>query len=567
MSQPVLLYDTTLRDGTQREGLVLSLADKLRIARRLDEAGFPYVEGGWPGSNPKDEEFFALARAVTFRNARLAAFGSTRHRSHRVADDPNIRALLAAGTPVVTIFGKSWLLHVTHVLGATAQENLAMIGDSVGHVAAAGREVIYDAEHFFDGYKADPDYAVATLRAALAAGATTLVLCDTNGGCLTDEVSAITRSVADALQGGATLGIHVHDDAGLAVANSLAAVAAGARHVQGTINGYGERCGNANLVTIWANLALKLGVPTIPSGADLTHLGELSRFVAEVANIAPDAHQPYVGHSAFAHKGGVHGAATMRVEHAYQHVDPARVGGQTRLVVSELGGRANAAWRAARVEELVGESIDPAALSSLVKRLEADGASFEGAEASFELLVRRQQPDYRPPFRIVDFTVVVEQRAEVSRRAEASVKVEVDGELFHTAADGNGPVHALDRALRKALSAFYPALDAIHLVDYKVRILDGEAATGAKTRVVIETGAEQGTWLTAGADTNIIAASVEALRDSFEYALWRLNGRLERRDERQAGHASGLTRFPPATPAPAEVSNAARAPIVEGEVA
>jgi 2-isopropylmalate synthase len=533
MSEPIVLYDTTLRDGTQREGLVLSLADKLRIARRLDEAGFPYIEGGWPGSNPKDEEFFALARSVTFRTARLAAFGSTRHRANAVADDPNIRSLLSSETPVVTIFGKSWLLHVTEVLNATPDENLAMIGDSVRHLAAAGREVIYDAEHFFDGYKADAAYALATLRAARAAGATTLVLCDTNGGCLTDEIGGITRAVVDAIGDGGTFGIHVHDDAGLAVANSLAAVAAGARHVQGTINGYGERCGNANLVTIWANLALKLGRETVPSGADLTRVGELSRFVAEVANIAPDAHQPYVGASAFAHKGGVHGAATMRVEHAYQHVDPALVGGQTRLVVSELGGRANAAWRAARVEELVGADIDPAELSRLVKQLEADGASFEGADASFDLLVRRRQPGYRPPFRIVDFTVVVEQRDELNRRAEASVKVEVDGELFHTAADGNGPVNALDRALRKALSAFYPALDAIHLVDYKVRILDGEAATGAKTRVIIETGAEQGTWLTAGADTNIIAASVEALRDSFEYALWRIDGRLQRRDERQ----------------------------------
>jgi 2-isopropylmalate synthase len=537
MREPVLLYDTTLRDGTQREGLVLSLADKLRIARRLDEAGFPYVEGGWPGSNPKDEEFFALARTTTFRTARLAAFGSTRHRSNRAADDPNLQALLAADTPVVTIFGKSWLLHVTEVLGATPEENLAMVGDSVAHLAAAGREVIYDAEHFFDGYKADAAYALATLRAAAAAGATTLVLCDTNGGCLTNEVAAITTAVVAALGPNTTYGIHVHDDAGLAVANSLAAVAAGARHVQGTINGYGERCGNANLVTIWANLALKLVRETRPTSDDLTRLPELSRFVAEVANIAPDAHQPYVGSSAFAHKGGVHGAATMRVQHAYQHVDPARVGGETRLVVSELGGRANAAWRAGRLEQLTAGGIDGAVLSRLIKQLEADGASFEGADASFELLVRRHQPGYEAPFKIVDFTVIVEQRDELARRAEASVKVEVEGELFHTAADGNGPVNALDRALRKALGAFYPVLDGIHLVDYKVRILDGASATAAKTRVIIETGSENGTWLTAGADTNIITASVEALRDSFEYALWHLEGRMERRDERQAGRS------------------------------
>ena len=510
MSAPIILYDTTLRDGTQREGLVLSLADKLKIARRLDEAGFPYIEGGWPGSNPKDEEFFAAARGMTFRHAKLAAFGSTRHRANRVEDDPNIRALLEAETPVVTIFGKSWLLHVTEVLGATPEENLAMIGESVAHLRAAGREVVYDAEHFFDGYKADAAYALATLRAAVEAGATTVVLCDTNGGCLTDEVAAMTRNVAADQHQGVALGIHVHDDAGLAVATSLAAVQAGVTHVQGTINGYGERCGNANLVTIWANLALKLGRETVPSGADLGHLPELSRFVAEVANIAPDAHAPYVGTSAFAHKGGVHGAATVRVEQAYQHVEPSRVGGTSRLV----------------------------------KQLESEGASFEGADASFELLVRRRRDDYVAPFRIVDFTVIVERRNGAFPRAEASVKVEVDGEVLHTAADGNGPVNALDLALRKALGAFYPALDGVHLVDYKVRIIDGDAATAARTRVIIETGHESGTWITAGADANIIAASVAALHDSLEYAIWRLDARPERRDERSAAHAEERRRAP-----------------------
>jgi len=537
---PILLYDTTLRDGTQREGLVLSLADKLKITRRLDEAGFPYIEGGWPGSNPKDAEFFDAARSMTFRHARLAAFGSTRHRANRVEDDPNIRALLEAETPVTTIFGKSWMLHVTGVLGATAEENLAMIGESVAHLAAAGREVIYDAEHFFDGYKDDPAYALATLRAAVAAGATTVVLCDTNGGCLTDEVAAMTRSVASGLgvDDRPTLGIHVHDDAGLAVANSLAAVQAGANHVQGTINGYGERCGNANLVTIWANLALKLNLPTEPAGDDLAHLPDLAHFVAEVANIAPDAHAPYVGTSAFAHKGGVHGAATVRVEHAYQHVDPALVGGTSRLVVSELGGRANTAWRMHQVESLAADEIDPAELSRLVKQLEADGASFEGADASFALLVQRHRRGYVPPFRIVDFTVIVERRNGSGARAEASVKVEVDGEVIHTAADGNGPVNALDQALRKALAAFYPALDGVHLVDYKVRIVDGEAATAARTRVIIETGHETGTWTTAGADANIIAASMAALHDSLEYAIWHLDARPERLDERSSARAS-----------------------------
>ncbi len=538
MNARILLYDTTLRDGTQREGLVLSLADKLKIARRLDEAGFPYIEGGWPGSNPKDEEFFAAAKSMTFRHAKLAAFGSTRHRSNTAENDPNLRALLTAETPVTTIFGKSWLLHVTDVLGATPAENLAMISDSVAHLRAAGREVVYDAEHFFDGFKADAAYARATLRAAIDAGATTVVLCDTNGGCLTDEVAAMTRDVALEFADQATLGIHVHDDAGLAVANSLSAVQAGARHVQGTINGYGERCGNANLVTIWANLGLKLGLETVPAADDLSRLPELSRFVAEVVNIAPDAHAPYVGTSAFAHKGGVHGAATVRVEQAYQHVDPSIVGGQSRLVVSELGGKANAAWRVRQLGQLATDGMDPAELSRIVKQLESEGASFEGADASFELLVRRRRDDYRPPFRIVDFTVITERRNGAESRAEASVKVEVEGEMLHTAADGNGPVNALDLALRKALGAFFPALDGVHLVDYKVRILDGDAATGARTRVIIETGHETGSWLTAGADANIITASLAALHDSLEYAIWRLDARPARRDERTSSHAA-----------------------------
>ncbi len=529
---PVLLYDTTLRDGTQREGLVLSLADKLKIARRLDEAGFPFIEGGWPGSNPKDQEFFAAARNMTWRNARIAAFGSTRHRSNRPEDDPNLQALVAADTPVVTIFGKSWLLHVKDVLGATPDQNLAMVGDSVAFCRSAGREVVYDAEHFFDGYKDDPAYALATLRAAHAAGATTLVLCDTNGGCMTDEIGSIVRAVIDTLALPARYGIHVHDDAGLAVANSLAAVQAGVTHVQGTINGYGERCGNANIVTIWADLALKLGRPTVPAGADLAGLTELSHYVAEVANIPPDGHQPYVGLSAFAHKGGVHGAATAKVRHAYQHVVPERVGNRTRLVVSELGGRVNMQWRAAELGHQLDGVVDPRELSRLVKQLEAEGASFEGADASFELLIRRHRPDYAAPFRLLDFTVLVEQRDGRDLRAEATVKVEVAGETLHTAADGNGPVNAIDAALRKALGAFYPQLDGVHLVDYKVRILNGDAATAARTRVLIESSNGSTSWSTVGSDTNIIAASWIALGDSLEYALWKGGAELRRRDER-----------------------------------
>jgi 2-isopropylmalate synthase len=539
MNEPVLLYDTTLRDGTQREGLTLSLEDKLKIARRLDEAGFPYIEGGWPGSNPKDEEFFAAAKSMTLRNARLAAFGSTRHRANRPEDDPNLRALVEAATPVTTIFGKSWRLHATEVLGATAEENLAMIGDSVAFLRSAGREVVYDAEHFFDGYKDSPDYALASLRAAFAAGAETLVLCDTNGGCLTDEVRDITRAVIAAFEGVARpprFGIHVHDDAGLAVANSLAAVQAGVRHVQGTVNGYGERCGNANIVTIWADLALKTPHATVPGPDGLARLGSLSSFVAEVANIPPDSHAPYVGASAFAHKGGVHGAATLRVRHAYQHIDPAVVGNETRLVVSELGGRANAHWLAERLGQSLDGVLDARELSQLVKSLEADGASYEGAEASFELLIRRRQPDYQPPFRVLSATVHAAWRdgaAEVmpavgpvgavgAMTAEATVKLEVGGEVLHTAAEGNGPVNAFDRALRKGLAAFYPVLDDVHLVDYKVRIVDGESATAARTRVLIESRDAAGTsWTTVGSATNIIAASSAALVDSVEYAIWK----------------------------------------------
>jgi len=539
-TSPVVLYDTTLRDGTQGENISLSLADKLRVARMLDEYGLPYVEGGWPGSNPKDVEFFRLAKQATWRTAKLAAFGSTRHRANRAADDPNLRELLRAETPVVTIFGKSWLLHVTEVLGASPQENLDMIAESLRLLGDEGRELVYDAEHFFDGYKADRAYAISTLKAAIAGGARTLVLCDTNGGTLTSELLDIvgdTRSTIEGHGNGSTpaltWGIHTHNDAELAVANSIAAVQAGIRHVQATINGYGERCGNANMVSILANLALKTDLELTPKGGgDLAGLTELSRSIAEIANQAPDDYQPYVGRSAFAHKGGVHGAAVAKVERSYQHVDPTSVGNAGRLVVSELGGRANTAIRAEQLGHRLEGVVDPKVLSELVKRLESEGLSFEGAEASFELLIRRHQDGYVAPFRIVDYTCLVEQREGAEQRAEATVKVEVAGELLHTAADGNGPVNALDAALRKALRAFYPELDAVHLYDYKVRILDSGAATGAKTRVVIESTDGSLEWSTMGSDTNIIAASAIALGESLEYAIWKRGAELRRRDER-----------------------------------
>ena len=543
--RPVILYDTTLRDGTQGENITLSLADKLRVARMLDEYGFPFIEGGWPGSNPKDIDFFAAARKLTWQTARLAAFGSTRHKSNKPGEDPNLLELVAAETPVVTIFGKSWLLHVTEVLGATPQQNLDKIADSIGFIADHGREAIYDAEHFFDGYRDDRDYALATLRAARDAGARTLVLCDTNGGTLTDELVRILGDVRGSLEAGASAGdivwgIHTHNDAELAVANSIAAVQAGVRHVQATINGYGERCGNANMVSILANLALKTdNLLTPPGGGDLPALTELSRSVAEIANQNPNDYQPYVGRSAFAHKGGVHGAAVAKVEHSYQHVDPTAVGNAGRLVVSELGGRANTSIRARQLGHELEGVLDARELSRLIKKLENEGLAFEGAEASFELLIRRNSPGYAAPFRILDYTCLVEQRSGRELLAEATVKVEVAGEVLHTAADGNGPVNALDGALRKALGAFYPVLDAVHLVDYKVRILDGATATAARTRVIIDSQDGSKTWSTMGSDTNIIAASAQALADSLEYAIWTSGASVRRRDERHFTTTNG----------------------------
>ena len=413
-----------------------------------------------------------------------------------------------------------------------------MIAESVGLMTSEGRELVYDAEHYFDGYKAHPAYALSTLRAALQGGARTLVLCDTNGGTLTSELLEIlgrTREVVATYDGGAdvTFGIHTHNDAELAVANSLAAVQGGVRHVQATINGYGERCGNANMVSVLAGLALKTDLALAPTGGgELTALTELSRAVAEIANIAPNDWQPYVGRSAFAHKGGVHGAAVAKVERSYQHIDPTAVGNEGRLVVSELGGRANTRLRAEQLGHQLDGVVEPGVLSNLIKQLESEGLSFEGAEASFELLIRRHQTDYQRPFRIVDYTCLVEQRADAPLRAEATVKVEVDGETLHTAADGNGPVNALDAALRKALRAFYPELDDVHLYDYKVRIIDSGAATGARTRVTIESTDGSLEWSTMGSDTNIIAASATALGDSLEYAIWKRGAELRRRDER-----------------------------------
>ncbi|MEX1335701.1 MAG: citramalate synthase [Candidatus Limnocylindrales bacterium] len=525
--KPVVLYDTTLRDGTQGENITLSLADKIRVARMLDEYGMPFIEGGWPGSNPKDIEFFAAAKKMTWTNAKLAAFGSTRHKNNTAAEDPFLNELVRAETPVVTIFGKSWTLHALEVLGASLDQNLDMIAESVAWIREQGRTVVYDAEHYFDGYKADRAYALDTLRAAREAGARDLVLCDTNGGTLTNELVAILNDTRATLEADpeapeVTWGIHTHNDAELAVANALAAVAAGVRHVQATINGYGERCGNANMVSVMANLALKTDLELAPvGGGEISHLTSLSRSVAEIANVTPLDYQPFVGRSAFAHKGGVHGAAVAKVEHSYQHVDPALIGNESRLVVSELGGRANTRIRAEQLgHDLVGV-VDPRVLSETIKELENKGLAFEGAEASFELLIRRKGANYQAPFEILDYTTLSEQRVDQEFLAEATVKVRVDGKVLHTAADGNGPVNALDAALRKALLDFYPGLESMRLVDYKVRILDGESATAARTRVIIDSIDGDREWSTMGSDTNIISASAAALADSFEYAIWR----------------------------------------------
>ncbi len=524
MAQPgprVHLYDTTLRDGTQREGLSLSVDDKLRIARELDVLGVDYIEGGWPGSNPKDAEFFQRARALRLEHARIAAFGSTRHPANRCEDDPNIAALVEAGTPVVTLVGKSSVLHVERVLETTRKQNLAMIGESVAYLHALGKEVVYDAEHFFDGYRLDPEYALETLRAAAEAGASCLVLCDTNGGSLPEDVGATVAAVNAALEAQGhpvRLGIHTHNDGALAVANAMAAVRAGVSHVQGTINGYGERCGNMDLVPLIANLQLKLGYSCI-SQAQLARLTEVSHLVADVVNLNPDAHAPYVGRSAFAHKGGIHVAAIHKFRSSYEHVDPTVVGNETRIVVSELAGRKNVRMRA----EALGLELDgrERTLLQRIKELESEGHQFEAADGSFEMLVRRSAPGYEPPFELLDYTALVTREGDGEPRVQAMVRLRVGGETIHTAADAEGPVHALDSAIRKALTPYYPVLDEIHLADYKVRIIDPHLGSAAKPRVLIETARGEERWSTVGCSENIIEASWQALWDSLELPLLR----------------------------------------------
>ncbi len=508
-------YDTTLRDGAQTEGIAFSAEDKIRIAQRLDEYGIHYIEGGFPGSNPKDREFFQRAAGHSWRQAKVAAFGSTRYKERRAESDPALRALLDCETPVVTIVAKFSRFQVRAVLETTLDENLAMIADTVRLLKKAGREVIVDAEHFFDGCQDDPKYVERCVRASEESGADWIVLCDTNGGSLPDHVEAATQAAGGWT--GVPLGIHAHNDMDLGTANSLAGVRAGAVQVQGTINGLGERCGNASLTALIPTLQLKLGRQCV-SPEQLRQTTELARYVAEIANTAPDPQNAYVGTSAFAHKAGYHGSGMRKHADAYQHIDPAAVGNEPRVLISELAGRSTIAAKAAALGISGGEERTERVLAD-VKRLEERGFQFEGAEASFELLLRRQDQDYRSPFEFVDFVVLAENRGAREMLSEAMVKIRVGDEIFHTAADGNGPVSALDRAARKALERFFPQLRRMHLVDYKVRILDSAAATDAGVRVLIESTDGVRAWGTVGSSTNIIEASWLALTDSYEYFL------------------------------------------------
>ncbi len=513
----IFLYDTTLRDGTQREGISLSLDDKLKITQKLDEFGIDYIEGGWPGSNPKDVEYFRRVGSLELKHAKVCAFGSTRRKGVRPEEDANLKLLIEANTPVITLVGKTWDLHVTDVLEVSMAENLAMIGESVAYCKSHNKEVIYDAEHFFDGYKANPEYAIATLKAAAVNGADSVVLCDTNGGSLPWEIEKIMAEVKTAVGPKTQIGIHTHDDGECGVANSLAGVRAGAVQVQGTINGYGERVANANLCSVIPDLQLKMGYDCVPP-EKLAGLTELSRYVAEVANLDLDDHQPFVGASAFAHKGGIHVAAMLKNPLSYQHIEPTLVGNQQRSVVSELSGRGNLVDKVHQFG-LNMESLDLRKALEQIKMLESQGFTFEGAEASVELMLRRTHPAYVPPFEVIDYSVSVNQRRGRGLNAEAIVKVRVGPKRMHTVAEGNGPVNALDAALRKALVDVYPQLSSIKLVDYKVRILDGENATAATTRVLIDTRQGNKSWSTVGASANIIEASWQALADSMEYAL------------------------------------------------
>lgn len=527
----VEIYDTTLRDGAQGEGISFSVEDKIKIALKLDRMGFHYIEGGWPGSNPKDVTFFDRINNYRLEQARIVAFGSTRRPGSKAAADTNLQSILASRTPVATIVGKTWDFHVTHALQTTLEENLAMIRESVAYLKNQGLQVFYDAEHFFDGYKENPAYALTTLEAAAQGGASVLVLCDTNGGSLPWEITEIIGQLRQKIGVGANnysplLGIHCHNDGELAVANTLAAVQAGVAHVQGTVNGYGERCGNANLCSIIPNLAIKCGVQTIP-GANLAKLTELSRYVSETANMHPAAQQPFVGSSAFAHKGGIHVSAILKNFRTYEHIDPELVGNRRRILVSELSGLSNLLYKYKELNLDVNagkedEGVPDKNILEKIKEMEHRGYQFEGAEGSLELLLRKLYQDYQEPFKLENLRIIIELKENNPVYSEAVIKLTVGDHVVHTAAEGNGPVNALDNALRKALEEFFPGLCRIQLNDYKVRVLDEKEGTGAMVRVLIETGDGQHSWSTVGVSTNIIEASWQALVDSIAYGLLKI---------------------------------------------
>lgn len=511
------IYDTTLRDGSQGEGVNFSLQDKLLLTRRLDELGIDFIEGGYPLSNPKDFEFFQEARKLSLKHARVAAFGMTRRKNARAEDDTCIKALLEAHTPIVTIVGKTWDMQVREILNTTLDENLHMIADSVACCRAAGREVFYDAEHFFDGFKRNPEYALQTLRAAQDAGASVVILCDTNGGSLPDEVADATEKVRRELR--VELGIHCHNDSDVATANSLAAVERGATQVQGTINGIGERCGNADLVAIIANLALKRGYEVLRPDS-LRHLTEVSRYVYETANMNFRSGQPFVGLSAFAHKGGMHTHAIARNTASYEHIDPAAVGNERRILVGELSGQATILAKTKKYALGQDKALMTKVLEA-VQNLENEGYEFEAAEASFDLLVKKTVGLYAPKFERLAYRVNIEMGGDGVPQTEATVKVKVSDAVMHTVSDGDGPVNALYGALRKALLPTYPRLDEMHLADYKVRVVNARAETAARVRVVIEWRDGAAVWGTVGVSENIIEASWRALLDSFEYKLFK----------------------------------------------
>ena len=517
--QNISIYDSTLRDGAQAQGISYSVEDKIKIVERLDALGVAYIEAGNPGSNPKDLEFFARVRGLRLRHARIIAFGSTRKVGVRVEDDANLQSLLAAETAAVAIFGKSWDYQVTEILRTSLDENLRMIGDTVRYLKQRGREVVFDAEHFFDGYKANPDYALATLVAAMQAGADCLCLCDTNGGCFPEEIEAATRIAVERCP--VTIGIHCHNDGELAVANSLAAVRAGARQIQGTVNGLGERCGNANLCAIVPNLQLKLGYYCVPDAA-MVNLTSVARSVSEIANMPHNDKAAYVGSSAFAHKGGMHIDAVVKNPISYEHVDPERVGNSRRVLMSEVAGRSTLLARINAVDPALGKDAPETRwIVDRLKELEHEGYQFEAAESSFELVVRKMLGRCPVFFELVEFKVIVTEPKEDGINSSAMIKIRVGDQEEITAAEGDGPVNALDGAIRKALERFYPAIGEIRLTDYKVRVLDSDKATAAKVRVLIESADRDERWTTIGVSTDIINASWGALVDSIEYKLIR----------------------------------------------